>query len=698
MNRRIKTTAWGLLACLLLPVGSVQASGAKDEKEDAIMEFFRGDPDIEFAEPAPLLTNVYDREITSLNGNWEVVIDEPGMSWNYITAGDFVTDQHQPVSGMELIERSFDKSRQLKVPGDWNSQDPTLDRYRGKVVYHKSLPLDKDSDQRYFLHFGGANYMTDLFVNGQHVGRHEGGYTAFNFEVTDHLIDGDNTVIVRVDAFLDDSSIPTMRTSDFWKYGGITRDVHLVALPETHVSQYHVYLADRERGEVRGWVQLDGDSANESVTLTIAEAGIELQGKTDKSGRVEFVATADLDLWSPASPTLYDVTIAADDSQVSDRIGFRSIETDGLKILLNGEAIKLHGISMHEETVLRTGVANTRADAEAQFALIKEMGANFVRLSHYPHNEHTVKLADELGLMLWSEVPIVSLIDWTNEHTLKVARAQIADNVNRDLNRASIIMWSVANETFPKSEPRLDFLKALRATAKSLDKSDRLIAAALIGNPREEFTEVIKHLIEVMLTRSELGLVDKAKVGGMLLALKAKDTLEGVESSDEITVMIDDPLGEVVDIVGYNEYFGWYYSGLIAKELGVDTLAVREALFAIMPDVRFENSFGKPMIISEFGAGAKKGLYSDKATIWSEEYQAKVYKEQFNMLEKSEYVQGMSPWILKDFRSHLRELNGIQGTYNRKGVVSETGEKKKAFFVMQDYYRKSAEEKVVNLD
>jgi len=698
MNRRIKTTAWGLLACLLLPVGSVQASGAKDEKEDAIMAFFRGDPDIEFAEPAPLLTNVYDREISSLNGNWEVVIDEPGMSWNYITAGDFVTDQHQPVSGMELIERSFDKSRQLKVPGDWNSQDPTLDRYRGKVVYHKSLPLDKDSDQRYFLHFGGANYMTDLFVNGQHVGRHEGGYTAFNFEVTDTLRDGDNTIIVRVDAFLDDSSIPTMRTSDFWKYGGITRDVHLVSLPETHVSQYHVYLADRERGEIRGWVQLDGDSANESVTLTIPEAGIELQGKTDKSGRVEFVATADLDLWSPASPTLYDVTIAADDSQVSDRIGFRSIETDGLKILLNGEAIKLHGISMHEETVLRTGVANTRADAEAQFALIKEMGANFVRLSHYPHNEHTVKLADELGLMLWSEVPIVSLIDWTNGHTLKVARAQIADNVNRDLNRASIIMWSVANETFPKSEPRLDFLKALRATAKSLDKSDRLIAAALIGNPREEFTEVIKHLIEVMLTRSELGLVDKAKVGGMLLALKAKDTLEGVESSDEITVMIDDPLGEVVDIVGYNEYFGWYYSGLIAKELGVDTLAVREALFAIMPDVRFENSFGKPMIISEFGAGAKKGLYSDKATIWSEEYQAKVYKEQFNMLEKSEYVQGMSPWILKDFRSHLRELNGIQGTYNRKGVVSETGEKKKAFFVMQDYYRKSAEEKVVNLD
>jgi len=244
----------------------------------------------------------------------------------------------------------------------------------------------------------------------------------------------------------------------------------------------------------------------------------------------------------------------------------------------------------------------------------------------------------------------------------------------------------------------LEFLKALRSTAKSLDKSDRLIAAALIGNPREEFTEVIKHLIEVMLTRSELGLVDKAKVGGMLLALKAKDTLGGVESSDEITVMIDDPLGEVVDIVGYNEYFGWYYSGLIGKELGVDTLAVREALFAIMPDVRFENSFGKPMIISEFGAGAKKGLYSDKATIWSEEYQAKVYEKQFNMLEKSEYVQGMSPWILKDFRSHLRELNGIQGTYNRKGVVSETGEKKKAFFVMQDYYRKSAEEKVVNLD
>ena len=114
-------------------------------------------------------------------------------------------------------------------------------------------------------------------------------------------------------------------------------------------------------------------------------------------------------------------------------------------------------------------------------------------------------------------------------------------------------------------------------------------------------------------------------------------------------------------------------------------------MFSNMPDIRFKNVFGKPMIISEFGAGATHGLPSEKATIWSEEYQAKVYQNQVEMLVKSEFVQGMSPWILKDFRSHLRELNGIQETYNRKGLVSEKGEKKKAFFVLKNFYQKQGE-------
>ncbi len=687
MNKYLSTTLLRVLLILMLPLGAVQASEDEDgEKKLDLMDFFASDAGVVYPEPAPLLTNVYDRQRTSLNGDWEIIVDEAGFGFKSVSMKKFFTDNKLPPTGMELIESSFDKRRTLKVPGDWNSQDPTLDRYRGKVLYHKLVEVNKKKGKSYFVHFGGANYFTDLFVNGQLVGRHIGGYTAFNFDVTDYVVDGENTLIARVDAFLDNSTVPTMGTSDFWKYGGITRDVNLVEVPSTYVGQYHVYLADREAGEIRAWVQLQGEAKNKKVSLTIPEAGIKLSGKTDANGRVEFSTTAkNLSLWSPDSPKLYTVKVASHKSVVEDKIGFRTVSTQGKQILLNGEPIELYGISMHEETPLRKGVANTLADAEVQLGLIKELGANFARLAHYPHNEYTVKLADELGLMLWSEVPIVSLIDWENEKTLASAKGQLIDNIARDLNRASIVMWSISNETFPKTEPRLDFLKMLAATAKEQDQSNRLIASALIGNFTEEFEHVSARLVHELAKSPLLDRKTRAVFAAKAAAMPAHT------ATGEINVTIDDPLGEVVDVVGYNEYFGWYYSAFLAPNFKVGEDVMRAAMFNVMPDIRFKNVFGKPMIISEFGAGAKKGLHSDKATIWSEEYQAKVYEAQLAMLEKSEFVQGLSPWVLKDFRSHMRELNGIQETYNRKGLVSETGEKKMAFSVLRDYYHQQSE-------
>jgi beta-glucuronidase len=160
----------------------------------------------------------------------------------------------------------------------------------------------------------------------------------------------------------------------------------------------------------------------------------------------------------------------------------------------------------------------------------------------------------------------------------------------------------------------------------------------------------------------------------------------------EIEVMLKDPLGDVVDIIGYNQYFGWYYSAFLSKALPVDEATTRRTMFRIMEDIRFRNVFGKPIIISEFGAGAKKGYVSDRGPgmIWSEEYQARVYEHQLDMLSRNDQVQGMSPWILKDFRTGLRVRNGIQDIYNRKGLISEKGEIKKAFFVLRDFYGQRA--------
>ena len=173
------------------------------------------------------------------------------------------------------------------------------------------------------------------------------------------------------------------------------------------------------------------------------------------------VATFDLDapklkLWAPENPKLYTVSISAGDDRVEDRIGFRSIAVRGADILLNGHSVFLRGISLHEENPLRGGRAFSVEDARLLLGWAKELGCNFVRLAHYPHNEHMARVADELGLMLWEEVPVYWTIQWENPETLANAKAQLTDLIMRDRNRASVIVWSVANET-PVSEPRTDF-------------------------------------------------------------------------------------------------------------------------------------------------------------------------------------------------------------------------------------------------
>lgn len=675
---------------LILMVGFTLTASAAEKPNKGIFEILLA-KQADLPAPGPLITNMYYRQSQSLNGKWNVVVDE--HEW-----GDkaMPSTYYDPApldgTGMQLREFAFNERRQLKVPGDWNTQDATLFRYRGVAWYQRNFDIDKENNQRYFLHFGGVNYAANVYLNGKPLTTHKGGYTAFNVEVTAALQDGSNYLVVRVDGKLGESTVPTVKTSDFFKYSGITRDVTLVSVPETFVRQYHVYLDDLANGTVKGWVQLDGpDAGNRKVNLVIEEAGINKSITTDLNGRAEIEFRADLSLWSPENPKLYAVKFSSKGHSVTDRIGFRTVATRGKHILLNGKPIFLRGISLHDESFLKTGVAHDRADAEAQLGLVKELNGNYVRLAHYPHNEHTLRLADELGLMVWSEIPIVSVIDWGNPDTLNLAQTQVTDNVSRDLNRAAVVMWSVANETMPQSAARLAFLKALAATVRSLDASNRPIAAALIGDKVKEFQEVTKRLVAEMLRDPEItGRSTKLRLQTMADDLFGGD-LDKVLNS-EIEVMLSDQLGEVVDIVGYNEYFGWYYSSSMSRSLPVNEETVRRTMFKIMKDIRFRNVFGKPMIISEFGAGAKKGYVSSlgPGKLWSEEYQAQVYNYQLDMLDRNDSVQGMSPWILKDFRSASRELNYIQELYNRKGVVSEKGEKKQAFFVLQKFYKEKA--------
>ncbi|MCG6923751.1 MAG: beta-glucuronidase [Acidobacteria bacterium] len=578
--------------------------------------------------PDPLITNVDGRRTTSLDGIWRTIVDafETGYyDYRYQPRADGYFLDRKAEDETDRVEYSFDTSPTLLVPGDWNTQRESLLLYEGTVWYRRTFDDPRESGtSRLFVWFGAVASKAHVFLNGELLGVHEGAFTPFNFEITDRVKPTDNVLVVKADNARRPEAVPTL-DFDWWNYGGITRPVRLVEVPGTFIRDFVVQLAKGSRDRVRGWVTLDGTKAGQEVTVRIAEAGISETATTDGGGRAAFDFPARLDLWSPEDPKLYDVEVAAGQDVVQDRIGFRSLETRGTTILLNGKAVFLRGICVHGEAPYRSGRAFGVDDARTLLGWVKALGGNFVRLAHYPHDEAMLREADRMGLLVWSEIPVYWAIRWESPDTLDNARTQLTESITRDRNRASIALWSVANET-PISDPRNAFLKALVDRVRELDDT-RLVTAALERGEPEGDTQVI-----------------------------------------------DDPFGKHLDVIGCNEYVGWY-DGLAEKADRVSWRSVYE----------------KPHIMSEWGAGARYGRHGTTRTRWSEEFQAEVYRRQAEMLDRIPFLAGTSPWLLMDFRSPHRLLPGVQDGWNRKGVVSDRGERKKAFFVLREWYGRLAE-------
>jgi beta-glucuronidase len=570
--------------------------------------------------PSSLIANIPGRSAVSLNGAWQAIVDpfDNGKS-----AGFF--RNQKPQSKSDRIEYSFDASPVLNVPGDWNTQREQLLFYEGPVWYRREFNYHKRADLRAFVYFGAANYQVAVYLNGAKLGEHEGGFTAFDFEATALLREGNNFLIVEVSNARRADAVPALKF-DWWNYGGLTRDVMLVEVPATFIQDYWVQLERSSRSEIAGWVQLNGTQAPQRVTLEIPEARLSETITTDASGWAKFHFAASVELWSPEHPKLYDVLLTSGSDSIRDQIGFRTIEAQGANILLNGKPLFLRGISMHEEAPFRGGRAFSPEDAQTLFAWVKDLGCNFVRLAHYPHNENEIRLADRMGLMVWSEIPVYWDIDWQNPATLANAEAQLRDMIARDHNRAAVILWSLSNETPVKPE-RLQFLQQLAQDARRLDPT-RLITSAM------------NHVDEP--------------------AANARS--------------LSDPLADVLDVLGLNEYLGWYWG----KPEDADQM-------------QWKLSWDKPIIVSEFGGGAQYGRHGDADERWTEEYQASLYQHQLDMVKRIPNLAGLTPWILMDFRSPARMLPGIQDYHNRKGLISDRGQRKLAFYVLQKFYRNMAD-------
>src|SRR5215212_985413 len=240
------------------------------------------------AQQVDLIQNPEGHKTTSLNGQWQTIVDpyESGFyNYRYQPSDNGYFKNTKPKSKSDLIEYGFDSSESLKVPGDWNTQTDQLFFYEGTIWYKKSFDYQRKANTRLFIYFGAANYLADVYLNGEKIGQHEGGFTPFNFEITNLVRDTGNFLIVKVDNKRRRDAVPTLMT-DWWNYGGLTRNVKLVETPATFVHDYSVQLRKGTRDRVSGWVKLNGDKPNQ-VRVRIPEAGIDRSFTTDATGFAE---------------------------------------------------------------------------------------------------------------------------------------------------------------------------------------------------------------------------------------------------------------------------------------------------------------------------------------------------------------------------------------------------------------------------
>ena len=564
------------------------------------------------------MINVSARHCTNLNGKWQVIIDPAG-------AGDWrqVWKEKKPEKKTDFFEYSFEGGPVFNVPGDFNSQMTELKYFEGTVWYKKSFDYNPDKNKRLFLHFGAVNYLADVYLNGNLLGKHEGGFTPFQFEITNSVHNGGNSIVVRVNNQRLKDGIPGLGF-DWFNYGGITRDVNLVETDNSFISDYFIQLKKHSFNEVQGWVKLNGAHSRQNVEIKIPELKIVYKSKSDDTGLAEVKFSSGFDLWSPENPRLYKIIIQCETDTIVDNIGFRSIEAKGSKILLNGEPVFLKGINIHEENPFRAARAFSESDASILLTWAKELGCNMVRLAHYPHNEYMIRFAEKMGIMVWDEIPVYQQVEFSTPGVSDKMDLMMREMVNRDKNRCGVIVWSLSNETSPS--PSRD-----RALVNLSDKCRQLDSTRLI-------TSVIND-----------------------------------QHYNNNAINVWDTLYRHFDIISLNEYLGWYVPWQGRPE-----------------DVKWNFVCkDKPIVISEFGGEALYGNNKgpkDEAASWSEEYQEQIFKDQVEMLKAIPDLCGTFPWLLVDYRSPGRMHPVYQNGWNRKGLLSDHGDKKKAWYILKAYY------------
>jgi beta-glucuronidase len=557
-------------------------------------------------------------------------------------------------------QNGIEQHRRIPVPCSWNEIFDDLRNYTGGAWYQTEFELHPGwVGQRIYLRFGSVAYRAKVWLNGALLGEHSGSHLPFVFELTTLIGPATNRLVVFVENDLRLERVPAVpdttrvslhtqhypqTTYDFFPYAGIHRPVLLFTTPDVHVRDVTVRTTVVEHGgKVAVTIETSpGWSGLAKVALTGAGSNVQAEVRIENARGAVEVDVPNARLWSPEDPYLYDLALTLESGAVLDvyrlRIGIREVQVDGERLLLNGAPVFLRGFGKHEDFALHGRGLNV-ASIIRDFELLKWLGANSFRTSHYPYSEEAMRLADEYGLLVIDETPAVSLVFMDGPDVLEARQQQLRQDitalVERDKNHPSVILWSVANEPLLKPFHTVDpqpagavavgtkFFAPLFALFRQLDDTRPVTLVSVQGGPADWMA-----------------------------------------------------LG---DVICTNSYSGWYG---ISGQLEEAAKAVEREALAL-----HARHPGKPIMFTEFGADAVAGLHSQPAEMWAEEYQAEMIEMYIRTLAKYEFIIGTHPWAFADFRTSQSIMR--VGALNHKGVFTRDRRPKLAAHRLRQLWMRS---------
>ncbi|MRH43221.1 DUF4982 domain-containing protein [Aquibacillus halophilus] len=560
----------------------------------------------------------------------------------------------------KAMEKTYNDEQWLEVnvPHTWNAIDGAngFDFYKGACWYRKEFAVDTlEQDNRVFIEFNGSNSITDVYVNGHHMGQHKGGYSIFRFDITDVIEFGQkNTMAVKVDNTVVDDVYPQM--ADFTFYGGIYRDVNLVITNQVHfdlldygskgiyvvqddVSSEKAKLIIKSRlvnnkeqeEKVRLWADLldaEGNKVAYGVQEVVLAAG--------ETKVVEVPAVIEEPtLWNgtknaymyQANVTMQSFNDTIDELKIP--FGVRYFEVDPAKgFILNGEPVNLNGVSRHQDRK-DMGWAITKKEHKQDMELIKEVGATSIRLAHYQHDQYFYDLCDQEGMVVWAEIPFITIMSKTELEGIN-AKQQMIELVRQNFNHPSIMFWGIQNEI-------------------------------QISGERPELRKLVKELDS--LTKQE----DPTRLTTMANVMFVKD-------KDEYNYM--------TDTIGYNKYYGWYNGE--AED------------FAGWIDGFHETNPNVSMGISEYGAEGILQFHTNdpKVKDYTEEYHALYHEKVWKIFSERPFLWSTYVWNMFDFGANIRDEGGVKGRNNKGLITYDRKVKKDAFYMYKAHW---SDEKFVHI-